>query len=225
MSFGLAPRGRVPHGMGNMTSLDLDAQVRVADIDRWLSSRFVDDLQARADLITLYAFEAELLAIPTRVTQPLLAEMRFTWWAEQLDGVFSNTPRKGHPILEALTELATRRALERAQFDALIEAHIGRVHNQPHDLDAFFVAPMQIAVQILAGKGHDAAVAEAGKLFGLMQTGRDAEAKALRAKANRALKALPAKAFPAVAHASLSRSAPEPVKRLQLFWNTVRGRI
>lgn len=211
--------------MGNMTSLDLDAQVRLADIDRWLSSRFVDDLQARADLITLYAFEAELLAIPTRVTQPLLAEMRFTWWAEQLDGVFSDTPRKGHPILEALTDLVARHGLQRAAFDALIEAHIGRVHKQPHDLDVFFTDPMQIAVRVLAGAGYDEAVIGAGQVFGLIQTGQDREAKALRAKANRALKSLPAKAFPAVAHASLSRSAPESVKRLQLFWNTVRGRI
>ena len=49
-------------------TVDLDAQVRAADPDRWLSSRFVADVQARADLI--------------RVTQPMLAEMRYTWWAE-----------------------------------------------------------------------------------------------------------------------------------------------
>ena len=64
----------------------LDAQVRAADLDRWLASRLVADGRARADLIALYAFEAELMAIPTRVTQPLLAEMRYTWWAEQMDG-------------------------------------------------------------------------------------------------------------------------------------------
>ena len=62
------------------------------------------DARARADLIALYAFEAELMTIPTRVTQPLLAEMRYTWWAEQMDGVFAGVPRKGHPVLEALTE-------------------------------------------------------------------------------------------------------------------------
>ena len=41
--------------------VDLDAQVRDADLDRWLSSRFVADIQLRSDLITLYAFEAELM--------------------------------------------------------------------------------------------------------------------------------------------------------------------
>ncbi len=118
-------------------SASLDEQVRAADPDRWLSSRFVGDAQARADLIALYAFEAELLAIPTRVTQPLLAEMRYVWWRDQMEGVFAGIPRKGHPVLEALTDVVARRGLERAPFDALIEAHIGRVHGQPHDLDAF----------------------------------------------------------------------------------------
>lgn len=205
---------------------DLDAQVREADIDRWLSSRFVTDPRARADLITLYAFEAELMAIPSRVTQPLLAEMRFTWWAEQMDGVFSGVARKGHPVLEALTDLVERHSLPRAPFDALIEAHIGRVHGEPHDLDTFYVGPMQSAVRVLAGEGHDAAVVEAGRVRGLGQTGRRDEARALRRQANVALKPLPVAAFPAVAPAALVRTdAPEFLKRLTLVAATVRGRI
>lgn len=204
----------------------LDDQVREADPDRWLSSRFVADEALRADLIALYAFEAELLAIPTRVTQPLLAEMRYTWWADQMDGVFSGEPRLGHPVLEALTAAVGRHALDRAPFDALIEAHIGRVRSEPHDLDAFYVGPMQAAVQVLAGPGHADAVIDAGRMRGLAQTGRGEEARALRPAANRALKALPAQAFPAVAHAALFRTdTPEPVKRLRLTWAVLRGRV
>lgn len=205
---------------------DLDAQVRDADIDRWLSSRFVSDPRARADLIVLYAFEAELMAIPSRVTQPLLAEMRFTWWAEQLDGVFAGVPRKGHPVLEALTDLVSRHDLPRAPFDALIEAHIGRVHGEPHDLEAFYVGPMQLAARVLAGEGHDAVVAPAARVRAFSQTGRANEAKALRPAANTALKALPVAAFPAAAPAALTRpDAPEFLKRLRLVAATVTGRI
>lgn len=207
-------------------SPDLDAQVRAADPDRWLSSRFVADVQARADLIALYALEAELLAIPTRVTQPMLAEMRYTWWAEQMDGVFANTPRVGHPVLEALTAAVARHGLDRAPFDALIEAHIGRVHGDPHDLDAFYVGPMQVATRILAGEGHEAAVAEAGRLWALSQTGRADEAKARRSAVNAMLKDLPPAAFPATAHAALAGFGhPEPVKRLRLLWAVLRGRV
>lgn len=203
----------------------LDDQVRKADPDRWLSSRLVGDEQARADLITLYAFEAELMGIPTRVTQPLLAEMRYAWWREQMDGVFAGVARKGHPVLEALTELVARRGLDRAPFDALIEAHIDRVHGEPHDLYAFYVRPMQTAVHILAGPGHGEAVADSGNVWGLSQVGRGAEAAAFRADANLALRRLPAAAFPAVAHAALATDAPEPIKRLRLIWATLRGRI
>ena len=206
--------------------MDLDVQVRAADIDRWLSSRFVSDVQVRADLIVLYAFEAELLAIPSRVSQPLLAEMRYAWWAEQMEGVFSNTPRIGHPLLEALTVAVARHGLDRAPFDALIEAHIGRVHGEPHDLDAFYVGPMQVAARMLAGEGHDAAVVESGRLRALAQTGRADEAKARAAAANAALKSLPTVAFPAVAHATLIHvDMPEPLKRLRLFWSVLRGRV
>jgi 15-cis-phytoene synthase len=204
----------------------LDAQVRAADLDRWLSSRFVADVGLRADLIALYAFEAELLAIPTRVTQQLLAEMRYVWWREQMDGVFAGVARKGHPVLEALTDVAARHGLERDPFDALIEAHIGRVHNEPHDLDAFYVGPMQLGVAILAGPGHARCVAEAGRVWGLGQTGQVEAARALRPSANAALKPLPAEAFPAVAHAALIRTdAPEAVKRLRLTWGVATGRI
>ena len=204
----------------------LDDQVRAADLDRWLSSRFVGDAQARVDLIALYAFEAELMAIPTRVTQPLLAEMRYVWWREQMDGVFAGPARKGHPVLEALTLAAGRRALDRAPFDTLIEAHVGRVHGEPHDLDAFFVGPMQTAVCVLAGPGHEANVVEAARVWGLAQTGRTDEARALKPAANRAQKGLPAEGFPAVAHAALQTpNELEPVRRLRLTWAVLRGRI
>jgi len=207
-------------------TVDLDAQVRAADLDRWLASRFVADEQARADLIALYAFEAELMAIPTRVTQPLLAEMRYAWWSEQMEGVFSDTPRLGHPVLEALTAAVSRHDLDRAPFDALIEAHIGRVHGEPHDLEAFYVGPMQAAVQILAGQGHEPAAAAAGRIRALAQTGQVDQARASRRDANKALRALPADAFPAVASAALIKpDEPEPFKRLRLFWAVLKGRI
>lgn len=204
----------------------LDTQVRNADLDRWLSSRFVADVQLRSDLITLYAFEAELMGIPTRVTQPLLAEMRYRWWGEQMDGVFAGEPRRGHPVLEALTEVVRRHGLERGPFDALIEAHIGRVHGAPHDLEAFYVGPMQLAVRVLAGPGHDDKVVGAGRVWGLAQVGRVDDARSALGGANVALKGLPSSAFPAVAHAALIRPADaEPLKKLRLTWAMLRGRL
>ena len=210
-----------------MSDIDLDGDVRQSDPDRWLSSRFVVDPAARADLIALYAFEAELLAIPTRVTQPLMAEMRYVWWREQMDGVFAGVARKGHPVLEALTDVVGRRGLEPAPFEALIEAHVGRVHGEAHDVDAFYVGPMQAAARILAGPGHEAEGAPAGRVWGLAQTGRFDEARAGLGEAARAARRLPVKAFPAVLPAALARrpEAGPLEKRLRLTWAASRGRL
>lgn len=196
-------------------------------MDRWLSSRFISDPQARADLVALYAFEAELLAIPTRVTQPLMAEMRYVWWREQMDGVFAGVARKGHPVLEALTDVIGRRGLEPAPFETLIEAHVGRVHGEAHDVDAFYVGPMQAAARILAGPGHEAAVAPAGRVWGLAQTGRFEEARAGLGEAGKAARRLPVEAFPAVLPAALVRrpGAGPLEKRLRLTWAAARGRL
>lgn len=206
-------------------STTLDDQVRVADRDRWLSSRFVADERLRADLIALYALEAELMAIPTRVTQPMLAEMRYVWWREQMDGVFAGAARKGHPVLEALTDIVARHGPDRAPFDALIEAHVDRVHGEPHDLDAFYVGPMQVAVRILSKTADPASVVAAARLRGRVQTGQVVDA-GMRAEANRALRGLPAEAFPAVAPAALRSADPaDAARRLQLTWAVLRGRI
>jgi len=190
----------------------------------------VADERLRADLIALYAFEAELMAIPSRVTQPPLAEMRYAWWREQMDGVFASlvgegVARKGHPVLDALTDIVGRHGLDRAPFDALIEAHVGRIHGQPHDLDAFYVGPMQVAARLLSKAADPASVVAAARIRGLVQTGRTPEAAA-RTEANRALRELPAEAFPAVAPAALRSAGPaDAARRLRLTWAVLRGRI
>ena len=50
---------------------DLDALIRRVDPDRWLSSRFVADVEVRADVIAVYAFDHELARAP-RVTTHLV---------------------------------------------------------------------------------------------------------------------------------------------------------
>ena len=206
--------------------MDLDAQVRATDFDRWASSRLVADEHLRRDLVTLYAFEAELMAIPAKVSQPLLAQMRYTWWSDQLDGVFAGEPRKGHPVLERLSSVVRAHGVQRAVLDALIEAHIGRIQGQPHNLGTFFVGPMREAVRILGGPGDTASTDAAGEVWGLTQTGRFDEAARLRSEANRGLRGLPVRAFPAVAHAALrDPAAPEAIKRLRLAGAAFVGRV
>ena len=44
---------------------DLDDTVRRADPVRWLASRFVGDLQARADVVAIYAFDHAVARVAT----------------------------------------------------------------------------------------------------------------------------------------------------------------
>ncbi|HEY3889926.1 MAG TPA: squalene/phytoene synthase family protein, partial [Caulobacteraceae bacterium] len=80
---------------------DLDGTIRQADPDRWLASRFVADPVARADLIALYAFNHELARATEVAHEPLMQEIRLTWWREALDEVFAGRPPRRHPVVEA----------------------------------------------------------------------------------------------------------------------------
>ena len=62
------------------SSEDFDALVRRVDPDRWLATRFVADPVARADLLTLYAFDHELareFGFRCKQAGQLASKMRF----------------------------------------------------------------------------------------------------------------------------------------------------
>ena len=71
---------------------DLDALVARVDPDRWLSSRFISDAKKRADVVALYAFDYELARAPRVASNPMIGEIRLTWWREVLDEVFAQGP-------------------------------------------------------------------------------------------------------------------------------------
>src|SRR3954470_7794356 len=88
---------------------DLDGLIRRVDPDRWLSSRFIGEPGARADVIALYAFDHELARAPKVASNALLGEMRLTWWREALEEIFENRPVRQHPAAQALAGVVARR--------------------------------------------------------------------------------------------------------------------
>ena len=77
---------------------DLDPTVRRADPDRWLSSRFIADPVKRADVVAIYAFNQELARTALGAREPMVAEIRLTWWREGLDDLLAGkAPRGGLP--------------------------------------------------------------------------------------------------------------------------------
>ena len=108
--------------MDDETASDLDALVRRVDPDRWLSSRFIGALDARADVIAVYAFDHELARAPKVASNALLGEMRLTWWREALAEIFEGRPVRHHPAAQALAQAVQRRGLDRGSLETMIDA-------------------------------------------------------------------------------------------------------
>lgn len=191
---------------------DLDERVRRAFPDRWLASRFIGDEAARADVIALYAFDDELTRIIAAITEPLMGEIRLTWWSEAIAEIFEGRPVRRHPVTLALAQAAGRRRLARQPFDAMIDARF-------EDLAARPLGPvMRIAAAML--DAPEAQIVNAAEAL------VDHDPVLLK-DANHDLKGLPAAAFPAVAYATLVRAEnpSEFEKRFRLAWAVLRGRL
>lgn len=217
---------------------DLDAQIRRVDPDRWLSSRFITDAQARADVIALYAYDHELARAPKVTSNPLLGEIRLTWWREMLDEAYDGRPVRKHPTAQALADVIARRGLPREPLEAMIDGRYRELDPTPMPADdalAWARDTGGLAAELAAGllaPGADVAPARgAGTAWAMA---RQATATpALQGVADRVLKAaregagkLDPAAFPAVAHAALIGRVRGPVRdRLRMTWAVARGRI
>jgi phytoene synthase len=222
---------------------DLDALVRRVDSDRWLSSRFIGDAQARADVIALYAYDHELARAPKVASNPLLGEIRLTWWGEVLEEIYEGRAVRHHPTAQALADVARRRELPRAALEVMIDARY-------RELDP---APMSAAeasdwardtggrvAELAAGildTDADPAAAQAGGVAWALSW-RLAAGQELRpafddslAAARSAARRLSAAAFPAVAHAVFAADRVRGVTRsafstrMRLMVAVARGRL
>lgn len=213
---------------------DLDALVRRVDPDRWLSSRFIGDAQARADVIALYAYDHELARAPKVASNPLLGEIRLTWWREALDEIYEGRPVRRHPTAQALAVAVTRRGLLRAPLEAMIDARYRELDPVPMgDTESLKWArdtggaAAELAAMILDPHADPRPARAAGVLWAL--SFRDQPGLVTRAGqgARAAARRLSVAAFPAVAHAALvgSRGGSELGRRLRLTWAVARGRI
>lgn len=218
---------------------DLDAMVRRADPDRWLSSRFVGDLAARADIVTLYAFDHELARAPRVASNPLIGEIRLTWWREALDEIYEDRPVRRHPTAQAVAEMSRRRNVPRLLLETLIDARFRELDPSPmSEADLLDWARdsggvvAQIAVLILdpQADGNLALAGGTAWALGLRLQGRpELRTTFLRVvhAARSACKALSVAAFPAVAHAALAGrpSTNDFARRLRLTAAVARGKI
>jgi phytoene synthase len=226
---------------------DLDSLIRRVDSDRWLTSRFIGDPAARADVIALYAYDHELARARRAASTPLLAEIRLTWWREVLDQIYGAAPVRRHPTAQALAAAVARRDLPRGPLEAMIDGQIEALGEAAMDVSAAlaWADAVQGAVARLAAMtldpriDADSALA-AGRAWGLALLLRggavsaELAAEPLRAalaEAQSGAKRLSVAALPAALPARLARHAlaaraPGPLaKRLALLAAVVSGRV
>lgn len=218
---------------------DLDALIRRIDPDRWLSSRFVGNVEARADVVAIYAFDNELARAPKAASSALLAEMRLTWWREALEEIFDGRPVRHHPAAQALAKAVERRGLARADLETLIDARYRELDPEPmSEADVLDLArdtggmAAQLVAQVLDPASEAKMALAGGSAWALgkrLVTDPDLRPTFLKVihAARSASRALSVAAFPAIAHAALAGrpSTNDFARRLRLTIAVARGRI
>ena len=114
----------------------IGALARAADYDRYLSAVFAPGARREA-LFALIAFNHEIARIPEAVSEPMLGRIRLQWWREVLDAVYAGAPTRRHEVAEPLADAIRACRLDRALFDALLEAREDDLESEgPTDLAA-----------------------------------------------------------------------------------------
>lgn len=231
----------------------LDDLVRRVDPDRWLTTRFIADPAARADVIALYGLNYELARVAGGVSNALMGEIRITWWREAMEEVPAGKAPRKHPNVEALAasgfDLNALAALADARFTDLDEGPLKDEAAVLAYVDGTAGALAVLAARRLDPSADPHAVKGAARAWGLAglwrlkSAGRSrlpeswtqADVKRrvegqLRA-ARDEIKRLPVAAFPAVAPAALARAyaagreMSELEKKARLTFAVATGRL
>lgn len=160
---------------GNLAR-ELEALQR-ADRDRYLCALAAPS-QLRPDLVTLYAFNAELAGIADKVSETMLGLIRLQWWRDALGDVAAGRDHRHH-LVQDLAAVVKRRGLSLDLLNSLIDARERDVEaKQPADLaelEAYAAATAgtlcELALESCVQEPHAAwrkAARSAGTAYGLI---------------------------------------------------------
>lgn len=158
------------------------AAARAFERDRYLAA-LLARAAARGDLVALAAFAGELQRIPGYVSEPMAGEIRLQWWRDTLEaGLASGLGSTGHPIADAICDLARRHGIGTAALHALIDAVGDRLDDTPfQSMDALTAnlgnwdgGLFSLALNVIRGtppRGEEGRLLqELGALYGLART-------------------------------------------------------
>lgn len=122
--------------------------VRAHDWPRYIATQFAPE-DKRADLLALYAFDAEVDRITRIASDPLPGEIRLHWWREVLHGERADEGAS-HPLAVALLKVIHDHRLPLDAFDRYLEAQTFALYH-----DAF---PDTVALEAWCGETASALI-------------------------------------------------------------------
>jgi phytoene synthase len=103
---------------------------RAGDEDRYLASLYAPAEKRRA-LWALYAFDAEIAAVRSRIREPLPGEARLQWWRDAITTGAQGPAVTGHPVADALNEAIAALGLPEAALQNYLEARVFDLYDDP----------------------------------------------------------------------------------------------
>ncbi|MFT4089691.1 MAG: hypothetical protein QM645_03090 [Asticcacaulis sp.] len=231
-----------------MTTQVTDTETEPRDEILRLSYAFIDNEALRAQALAVAAFLELLREVPQKVSEPLLGDIRYTWWYEAIDEIADGRKVRYHPLSTVLETLIRDRDLEAEAFRSAIEVHRvlleeGRLSlKQALELvDAADVNLIRQMASVVAPEADNAALIAPVRFAGLaqmraaglinMDEAGDSEYRHLYREARQAIKTLSPKLLPLALPATLAtdrwtghRRGPLG-QRLRLFWAFLTGSI
>lgn len=112
-----------------MAALDrVRDSARDGEPDRTIAALFAP-ADARAGLLAVAGFAAEVGRIGSLVREPMMGEIRLQWWLDALTQGRAGA-RSGHPVADALVDAVARHALPLEPFERILAARGADVANQ-----------------------------------------------------------------------------------------------
>jgi phytoene synthase len=102
------------------------------DYDRYLCTLFAP-VHCREAWLALFAFDHEIAAIGQTVSEEMVGFVKFAWWRDALDKIYTTQPAPQHPVVEELTRVIYAYRLPRTPFDALLEARLQDLQKEPFE--------------------------------------------------------------------------------------------
>ncbi|MGB6229844.1 MAG: squalene/phytoene synthase family protein, partial [Litorimonas sp.] len=117
-------------------SEDVIERLDAADPDRMRAARLADP-EVRDRLFALYAFHAELAKIPELISEPMIGQIRYQWWRDCVEEIYSGGSVRSHEVSTPLAEMVAQSGISRFHLDRIVDGRERDLDPEPfRDLDA-----------------------------------------------------------------------------------------